>query len=107
MFCASVAYPIQEGGTFDFDYFAHKHVPLFARFLGDNCVRFEVHKTLVSPGAPAPTFHGAAYFWVKSGEEFGMALTQYSQEIYSDIPHFTNIEPVRQWSEVVQIETNS
>jgi len=101
MFCASVAYPIQLGGTFDFDYFANKHAPLFARFLGDNCVRFEVHKSLTSPGAPAPRRLGAAYFWVKSGEDFGAALAQYGTEIYADIANFTDIEPIRQWSEVV------
>ena len=107
MFCASVAYPIQQGGTFNFDYFANKHVPLFARFLGDNCVRFEVHKSLATPGAPAPNFIAVAYFWVKSGEDFGAALARYNEEIYSDIPKFTDIEPIRQWSEVVQIEANS
>ena len=107
MFCASVAYPIQQSGTFDFEYFANTHVPLFARYLGENCVRFEVHKSLASPGAPPPAYLGTAYFWVKSGEEFGAKLAQYSKEIYSDIPRFTNIEPVRQWSEVVQIQAAS
>ncbi|EFH83254.1 EthD family reductase [Ktedonobacter racemifer] len=102
MFCASVAYPNQQGGSFDFEYFAYKHVPLFVRFLGKNCVKFEVHKSLNAPGAPASQFLAVAYFWVKSGEEFGVALAQHSQEIYSDIPKFTDIEPVRQWSEVVQ-----
>ena len=107
MFCASVAYPIQQDGTFNFDYFANKHVPLFARFLGVNCVRFEVHKSLATPGAPPPNFIAVAYFWVKSGEDFGRALAQYSKEIYADIPNFTDIEPVRQWSEVVPMEANS
>lgn len=107
MFCASVSYPIQQGGTFDFEYFANKHVPLFARYLGENCVRFEVHKNLASPGAPPPVCLGVAYFWVKSGEDFGAKLAQYSKEIYSDIPNFTTIEPVRQWSEVVQIQAAS
>ena len=107
MFCATVAYPIQQGGTFDFDYFVNKHVPMFARLLGDNCVRFEVHKSLAMPGAPAPKFIAVAYFWVKTGEAFGAVLAQHGEEIYADIPEFTNIEPIRQWSEVVQMEANS
>ncbi|GCE07318.1 EthD family reductase [Dictyobacter aurantiacus] len=106
MFCASVAYPIQQGGRFDFEYFAQQHVPLFARFLGENCVKFEVHKSLATPGAPAPSFLAVAYFWVRSGEAFGAALAQYGNEIYSDIPNFTDIEPLRQWSEVVQIDAS-
>ena len=107
MFCASVAYPIQQGGTFDFDYFAKKHVPLFARLLGENCVRFDVHRSLASPDAPSPRFLGVAYFWIKSGEGFGATLAQYGKEIYADIAHFTDIEPLRQWSEVVPIEANA
>ncbi len=104
MFCATVAYPIQQGGTFNFEYFATHHVPMFARLLGENCVRFEVHRSLASPGAPAPRFIAIAYFWLTSGEAFGAALAQHGKEIYSDIPQFTDIEPVREWSEVVYQE---
>ena len=101
MFCASVAYPIKEGGRFDFRYFAAKHAPMFARLLGTNCERFEVHRPLVQPGAPAPQFVGLAFFWVRSGEQFGAALQEHGSAIYGDIPRFTDIEPVRQWSEVL------
>jgi uncharacterized protein (TIGR02118 family) len=107
MFCATVAYPVQQGGRFDFAYFGNQHVPLFARLLGDNCVRFEVHKNIASPAAPTPQYIGTAYFWVQSGEEFGAALAQHGEEIYGDILHFTDIEPLRQWSEVVQISAAS
>ncbi len=100
MYCASVAYPIKSSGVFDYDYFAKKHAPMFARLLGDNCVRFEVHKSLATPGAPVPTIIASAYFWVKSGEDFGATLEQHGEEIYADIPKFTDIEPVRGWFEV-------
>lgn len=103
MFCASVAYPIQPEGTFDFAYFANKHAPLFARCLGANCVRFEVHRSIAAPGAPAPSFIAVAYFWVESDAAFGAALAQHGDEIYADIPHFTDITPIREWSEVVEI----
>ncbi len=104
MFCASVAYPAQPGGRFDFAYFAHTYVPLFARLLGANCVRFEVQRPLTTPGAPPPAYQGVAHFWVQAGEEFGSALEQHGPEIYADIPRFTDIEPVRYWSEVVSQE---
>jgi uncharacterized protein (TIGR02118 family) len=107
MFCASVVCPIQQGGTFDFDYFAHTHAPLFARLLGENCVRFEVHKSLASPGAPTPYFFGIAYFWVRSGEDFEATLAQCCNEIYADFLRFTDTEPLRQWSEIVQTGANS
>lgn len=101
MFCASVAYPITENGTFDFEYFATKHVPMFVRYLGDNCLKFEIHKNLEQPGAPKPLYICSAHFWVKSGEEFGKTLARHGKEIYGDIHNFTDIEPVREWAEVL------
>jgi hypothetical protein len=51
VFCASVVYPAGIDG-FDIDYFTTRHVPMFARLLGDNCQRFEVHHALATIGAP-------------------------------------------------------
>jgi uncharacterized protein (TIGR02118 family) len=100
MFCASVAYPPDSVG-FDFEYFRSRHVPMFAAMLGENCQRFEVHRGVAAPGAPPPLFAGAAYFWVTSPEAFGAALSQHSEEIYGDIPNFSQTQPVRGWAEVV------
>jgi uncharacterized protein (TIGR02118 family) len=97
---------MQPGSRFDFAYFAHTHAPRFARLLGANCVRFEVQQPVATPGAPAPAFLGIAYFWVQSGEEFGAALERCGQEIYADIPRFTDLEPDRQWAEVVVNEAS-
>jgi uncharacterized protein (TIGR02118 family) len=99
MFCASVAYPPDTDG-FDFDYFRTQHVPMFARLLGRNCVRFEVHRGLATPGAPPPPFIAAAYFWVSSAEDFGTVLSEHGAEIYGDITRFSPTQPVRGWAEV-------
>jgi uncharacterized protein (TIGR02118 family) len=100
MFCASVVYPSGIEG-FDFDYFATRHAPMFARLLGDACARSEVHRPLAAPGAPPPPFSGAAYFWVTSAERFGEVLAQHGEEIYADIAEFSPVQPTRGWSEVV------
>jgi uncharacterized protein (TIGR02118 family) len=100
MFCASVVYPPDTEG-FDFDYFATKHAPMFARKLGANCVRFEVHRPLSPPGAPPAPFAGAAYFWVTSAEQFGTALAKNAGDIYSDIARFSKTQPTRGWAEVL------
>lgn len=99
MFCASVAYPTDAEG-FDFEYFRGSHAPMFARLLGENCVRFEIHRGLATPGAPPPPFAAAAYFWVTSAEAFGAALGEHGQAIYADIARFSRTQPVRGWSEV-------
>ena len=100
MFCASVAYPLDSEG-FDFEYFHSHHAPMFAELLGENCQRFEVHRGLATPSAPPPPFAAAAYFWVTSPEAFGAALAEHGAEIYGDIPHFSQTQPVRGWAEVV------
>ena len=99
MFCASVAYPTDAEG-FDFAYFRDRHAPLFARLLGANCERFEVHRGLATPGAPPPPFVAAAYFWVSSAEEFGVTLSRHGEEIYADLLNFSRCQPVRGWAEV-------
>ena len=99
MFCASVVYPT-DAESFDFDYFRDQHAPLFARLLGQNCVRFEVHRGLASPGAPPPPFLAAAYFWVTSAETFGTTLAEHGGTIYADIANFTASQPVRGWAQV-------
>jgi uncharacterized protein (TIGR02118 family) len=100
MFCASVAYPL-DAENFDFDYFKSRHAPMFARLLGGNCARFEVHRGLATPGAPPPPFLAAAYFWVTSPQAFGETLTEHGAAIYDDIPNFSDTQPVRGWAEVM------
>src|SRR5436190_22677603 len=100
MFCASVVYS-ETDDSFDADYFRDHHAPMFARLLGDNCVRFEVHEAIAAPGAPPPPYRSAAYFWVTSAEEFGRTLSEHGAGAYADIPRFSRQQPVRGWARVV------
>lgn len=99
MYCASVSYPL-DALDFDFEYFRTRHAPMFARLLGENCKRFEVHRGLASPGAPPPPFLAAAYFWVTSAEQFGATLARHGGDLYGDIANFSKTQPVRGWAEV-------
>jgi hypothetical protein len=72
---------------------------MFAARLGANCARFEVHRALSTPGAPTPPFAAAAYFWVSSPEEFGVALAEHAEEVYADIAKFSQTQPVRGWGQ--------
>ena len=100
MFCASGVYPTGVDG-FDIEYFLTKHAPMFAEMLGDNCVRWEVHRALASPGAPPPPFTAAAYFWIEDAERFGATLAEHGETIYQDIARFSRTQPVRGWSAVI------
>lgn len=101
MFCVSVAYPRKDGGTFNFEYYTKKHVPLVARLVGTNAVKAEVRKGVASPDGSAPSFVCLANFWIKSAQEFQATLATHGKEIMGDIPNFTNIQPILQVDEVL------
>jgi len=101
MYCISIAYPKTDGGTFDFDYYTNKHIPMVAKYLGGNAARAEVRKGVASPDGSAASFVCMANVWIKSVEEFQATLEKHGQEIMGDIPNFTNIQPILQVDEVV------
>lgn len=101
MYCISVAYPRKDGAKFDFSYYAKKHIPMMAGFLGKNVVKTEIRKGVASPdGSPAP-FTCMANIWIKSVEEFQATLAKHGAEIMRDIPNYTTIQPILQVDEVV------
>jgi len=102
MFCATVLHPHKEGSSFDFAHYAETPAPMYARFLGDNCVKFEVRRAVDAPGRPNPAFICVASYWVKSREQFYAGLSDPRfREIMAQFSAFTDIEPIRQFDEVI------
>ena len=102
MFCATVLYPTQEGTTFDFDYYSKTLAPMYAEFLGDNCATYEVRKGLITPGAPRAAFACIASYWVRSEKEYQDSLSDPRfPEIMAKFAAFSDVEPIRQFDEVV------
>lgn len=102
VFCATVLYPYKDGATFDFDLYANKLIPKYVEILGDNVIKFEVRKGLTTPGAPAPNFICIASIWVSSGERFGTSMADPRMgELMKEISSFTDIQPLRQFDQVV------
>lgn len=100
MYCVSIAYPRKQGGKFDFDYFANKHIPMVTGPLGATAVRSEVRKGLSSPDGSPPAFVCLANIWINSLEEFNKVMAQHGREIMADVPNYTDIQPVLQIDEV-------
>jgi hypothetical protein len=42
-------------------------VPMFVGMLGDNLIRYEIRKSLESPGAPVPSYVYIGNFWLRVG----------------------------------------
>jgi uncharacterized protein (TIGR02118 family) len=102
MFRVSVMYPRQEGGKFDFDYYQKKHMELVKKHLeAYGLVKTEVDKGVSGGGdQPAPYLCiGHLYFKSKGGYDKGIA--EAGPILRGDIPHFTNVQPVRQISEIL------
>lgn len=99
----SIMYPYAEGNTFDMKYYESKHMPMVARFLGSNLVKYTIEKGLAS-GIPNTTlpFMAIGTFYVKDIEAYMAAVGPNINTIRSDFPNYTNISPTILVSEVVK-----
>jgi len=98
-----IMYPYAEGKTFNMEYYETKHMPMVARFLGSNLVKYTIEKGLASgiPNQPLP-FIAIGTFYVKSLSDYQAAIGPNRDAIRADFSNFTNISPVILVSEVVK-----
>lgn len=99
MIRVSVMYPKQEGGNFDYDYYLNKHMALVKERWGDALRGCEVHKGLSGAGGAPETYVTVASLKFDDVPAFEAALAAHADAIMSDIPNFTNIDPVIQIEE--------
>ena len=102
MIKVTVMYPYTEGARFDHDYYRDRHMPMVKARLGSACAYYTVDKGLAggAPGAP-PAFVAMCAFICESVEGYLAAVQVHGAEIRGDIANYTDIVPVRQFSEVV------
>lgn len=100
MIKVSVFYPYSEGATFDMNYYLEKHIPLCQNIIGDALISCHVDQGIdgMMPGS-CPTFATMCHL------VFDLPLEDVkpffaSPTMASDVPNFTNIQPVLQVSEV-------
>jgi uncharacterized protein (TIGR02118 family) len=100
----SVYYPADGGSKFDHDYYRATHMPLLEARLGEACLRYEIDKGLSGrePGS-APKFVAACHVYSPDLETFQAALAPHSAEIVADVPNYTDITPIVQISEIVDV----
>ena len=99
----SVMYPYAEGKTFNMEYYETKHMPMVARFLGSNLVKYTIEKGLASgiPNQPLP-YMAIGTFYVKSLEDYQAAIGPNRDAIRADFTNYTNVAPIILVSEVVR-----
>ncbi|MEP7232415.1 MAG: EthD family reductase [Ginsengibacter sp.] len=97
----SIFYPNTEGKKFDKDYYINTHMPLTIKLQGDAVKHVEVEFGF-SGGTPgsAPPFIAVCHFLYNSFEDFEAAFMPHAETLMKDIPNYTDIETVIQFSEV-------
>lgn len=101
MIKVTVLYPNTAGSHFDIRYYCDTHIPLVRRLLRPALQGVAVEHGIAgaTPGSPAP-YLAIGELQFDSVEAFQSAFGPHSQEILSDVPHYTNIQPVIQISEM-------
>jgi len=99
----SIMYPFAEGKTFNMEYYETKHMPMVAKFLGSNLVKYTIEKGVASgmPNTPLP-FMAIGSFYVKSLADYQAAIGPNRDAIRADFVNYTNVAPIILVSEVVR-----
>jgi uncharacterized protein (TIGR02118 family) len=97
----SVIYPSGDGRTFDMNYYLNSHIPMFRDRMGVALkdIRLEQGISGPTPGSAAP-FVAILHATFDSIEAFQSAFGPHATEIQDDVPKYTNIQPILQFSEV-------
>jgi uncharacterized protein (TIGR02118 family) len=103
MIRVTILYPNSEGKKFDMDYYSTKHLPMVASLLGDSLKLFEIDKGIAgrTPTDPIP-YLAIGYLYFDRLSAFQNSFRPHADKIRSDIPNYTDIQPVVQISEVLR-----
>lgn len=99
----SIMYPFAEGTTFNMEYYETSHMPMVAKFLGSNLVKYTIEKGLASgiPNQPL-SYMAIGTFYVKNLADYQSAIAPNRDTIRADFANYTNATPVILISEVVR-----
>ena len=102
MIVVTVMYPENKGTTFDMDYYQTTHLKMVGEKWGGMGLKgARVLKGVAggAPGSSAP-YRVMAVVDFESLEAFQSAVKAHGDEIFGDVPNFTNITPVVQISDI-------
>jgi len=97
----TILYPNAEGATFDLDYYLNVHVPMAHRLLAPAIKSFTVDSGVLGGGPDVPPpFLAIGEQTYESVEAFMEVFMPNAEALQGDIPKFTNVSPVIQFSEM-------
>lgn len=97
----NVIYPRESGGTFDYDYYQNRHLPLAGERWSDvGMVGGEALLGKASVDGSASPYFAIGILHFNSADDLQSALSgEHASEITGDIRNFTNVQPVIQINE--------
>lgn len=102
MLVIAVMYPGADGARFDHAYYAETHMPLVRRLWGPmGLQRDQVMRGLPSPDGVAPSYMVTTLLTFDSMDSFKAAAATHGEEIFADIPKFTDASPALLFNEPV------
>jgi len=100
----SILYPNSQGSRFDMRYYVDTHMPLSIELLsahpGFRGVSVERGLGGAEPGTDA-AYVAMCHFLFDSIEDFMAAFVPHATRLQGDMPSYTDIEPIIQFSEVL------
>lgn len=100
----SILYPNRPGSRFDVSYYVATHMPMSIRLLsahrGFRGVSVERGLGGAEPGSE-PAFTAICHFLFDSIEDFLAAFVPNAPVLQGDMPNYTDVEPIIQFSEVL------
>ena len=97
----SILYPARLGARFDVEYYLNTHMPMSARLLGPaiKAIAVDIGRPGPGPEDTAP-FVAMCAFICETVEDFMQAFTPVAAELQGDIPRYTDIQPIVQFSDI-------
>jgi len=101
MIKVTILYPNTPGARFDFDYYVKTHMPMSIRLLGPRIRGVSVERGIeaAEPGVPA-AFVALCHFTCDSRQAFEAAFLPQAAVLQGDMPNYTDIVPIIQFSEI-------
>jgi len=104
MIVVSVTYPAAAGTHFDLEYYRTKHVPLVQSLWGPcGLTAAEYMHGTGAPGGGTAAYFLVALLSFETKDAFENAGKQHGREIMGDVRNFTDVKPVVQFNEALQV----
>jgi uncharacterized protein (TIGR02118 family) len=102
MVFVTVLYPNQPGSRFDEGYYTSQHAALLRqRWSGMGLTDIRLLRAVDGPdGGPAP-YRVIAMLAFESAEALQKAIAAHGDEVFADIPRFTDVQPIVQVNEAL------